>query len=126
MSVSVQNLTKAYGDQLALDGISFTAAAGEVLGFLGPNGAGKTTTMKILTCYLSQTAGTAEVCGHDVATDSLAVRRLVGYLPEHNPPVPGHVRAGVPAICRLGERHTETPRTHCRTHRADGARPRSA
>ncbi|MCP9235341.1 gliding motility-associated ABC transporter ATP-binding subunit GldA [Lewinella sp. JB7] len=85
MAVTVQNLTKAYGDQLALDGISFSANTGEVLGFLGPNGAGKTTTMKILTGYLSQTSGTATVCGHDVATDSLEVRRLVGYLPEHNP-----------------------------------------
>ncbi len=85
MSVTVSNLTKVYGDQRALDGISFAARPGEILGFLGPNGAGKTTTMKILTCYLSQTSGTAEVCGHDVETDSLAVRRQVGYLPEHNP-----------------------------------------
>ncbi len=85
MSVIVQDLTKVYGKQRALDGISFSAAPGEVLGFLGPNGAGKTTTMKILTCYLSQTAGSAQVCGHDVSSDSLAVRRLVGYLPEHNP-----------------------------------------
>ncbi len=83
--VSVSNLTKVYGDQNALDGISFEARPGEVLGFLGPNGAGKTTTMKILTCYLSQTSGTATVCGHDVAEESLAVRRQVGYLPEHNP-----------------------------------------
>ena len=85
MSVQVEGLTKRYGDQLALDGISFEARPGEVLGFLGPNGAGKTTTMKILTCYLSQTEGTATVAGHDVTTDSLAVRRAVGYLPEHNP-----------------------------------------
>ncbi len=85
MSVIVQDLAKVYGGQRALDGISFSAAPGEVLGFLGPNGAGKTTTMKILTCYLSQTSGSAQVCGHDVASDSLAVRRLVGYLPEHNP-----------------------------------------
>ncbi len=85
MSVSVNNLTKIYGDQHALDGISFEARPGQILGFLGPNGAGKTTTMKIITCYLSQSAGTAEVCGHDVATASLEVRKLVGYLPEHNP-----------------------------------------
>ncbi len=85
LSVTVSNLTKIYGDQHALDGISFAARPGQILGFLGPNGAGKTTTMKILTCYLSQTSGTAEVCGHDVSTDSLAVRRQVGYLPEHNP-----------------------------------------
>lgn len=85
MSVSVTNLTKIYGDQRALDGISFEAPAGQILGFLGPNGAGKTTTMKILTCYLSQSSGSASVFGHDVETDSLEVRKLVGYLPEHNP-----------------------------------------
>ena len=85
MSVTVSELTKLYGEQRALNGISFTARAGQILGFLGPNGAGKTTTMKILTGYLSQSAGTATVCGHDVEKDSLAVRRLVGYLPEHNP-----------------------------------------
>jgi ABC-2 type transport system ATP-binding protein len=85
MSISVSKLTKIYGEQKALDGISFEAPAGQVLGFLGPNGAGKTTTMKILTCYLSQTSGEARVCGHDVAKESLEVRKLVGYLPEHNP-----------------------------------------
>lgn len=85
MSVSVSNLTKMYGEQHAIDSISFEARPGEILGFLGPNGAGKTTTMKILTCYLSQSAGKATVCGHDVEKDSLEVRRLVGYLPEHNP-----------------------------------------
>ena len=84
MSVSVTNLTKIYGDQHALDGISFEAPAGQILGFLGPNGAGKTTTMKILTCYLSQSSGSASVFGHDVETDSLEVRKLVGYLPENN------------------------------------------
>jgi len=85
LSVSVNNLTKIYGDQHALAGISFEARPGQILGFLGPNGAGKTTTMKIITCYLSQSAGTAAVCGHDVSTESLEVRKLVGYLPEHNP-----------------------------------------
>ena len=85
MSVTVNNLVKIYGEQRALDGISFEAHAGQILGFLGPNGAGKTTTMKILTGYLSQSGGSASVCGHDVEKDSLAVRRQVGYLPEHNP-----------------------------------------
>ncbi len=85
MSVKVQNLTKIYGTQRALDGISFEARKGEILGFLGPNGAGKTTTMKILTCFIPQTEGTAEVCGFDVAEKSLEVRQQVGYLPEHNP-----------------------------------------
>ena len=85
MSIIVDELVKIYGQQRALDGISFTAKPGEVLGFLGPNGAGKTTTMKIITCYLSQSAGKVTVCGHDTETDSLAVRRNIGYLPEHNP-----------------------------------------
>ena len=85
MSVTVTELTKIYGTQRAVDGISFAARSGEVLGFLGPNGAGKTTTMKILTGYLSQSSGEAEVCGFSVASDSLEVRRHVGYLPEHNP-----------------------------------------
>ena len=85
ISVSVQHLTKIYGEQPALDDISFEARPGEILGFLGPNGAGKTTTMKILTCYLSQSSGTATVCGHDVTTDSLRARKKIGYLPEHNP-----------------------------------------
>lgn len=85
MSIVVENLTKVYGDQKAVNDISFTANRGEVLGFLGPNGAGKTTTMKIITCFLTQTAGKVTVCGNDTLTDSLAVRRQIGYLPEHNP-----------------------------------------
>lgn len=78
-------MVKEFGEQRAVDDISFEARPGEVLGFLGPNGAGKTTTMKIITCYLTQSAGQVEVCGHNVLTDSLAVRRQIGYLPEHNP-----------------------------------------
>lgn len=85
MSVIVQDLTKIYGQQKAVDNISFEAKKGEVLGFLGPNGAGKTTTMKIITCFIPQTEGKAEVCGFDVATAPLAVRARIGYLPEHNP-----------------------------------------
>jgi ABC-2 type transport system ATP-binding protein len=88
MSVTVSELTKVYGQQKAVDAISFAARPGEVLGFLGPNGAGKTTTMKILTGYLSQSSGTATVCGCDTATESLQVRRRVGYLPENNPLYP--------------------------------------
>jgi ABC-2 type transport system ATP-binding protein len=85
MSVKVNNLTKVYGTQRAVDDISFEAASGEVLGFLGPNGAGKSTTMKILTCFIPQTEGKAEVCGFDVNTQAMEVRRRIGYLPEHNP-----------------------------------------
>lgn len=85
MSIQVEQVTKLYGSQKALDNVSFNVGSGEVVGFLGPNGAGKSTMMKILTCYLPPTAGRAEVCGHDTGRDSLAVRRQVGYLPEHNP-----------------------------------------
>ncbi len=85
MTIQVQRLTKIYGEQNALDGISFEAGRGEVVGFLGPNGAGKTTTMKILTCFLPQTSGSAEVCGFDVIKNPIEARRNIGYLPEHNP-----------------------------------------
>jgi len=85
MSILVDELCKTYGEQKALDGISFRAMPGSVLGFLGPNGAGKSTTMKILTGYIPQTSGRAEVCGFDVSTHSMEVRRHIGYLPEHNP-----------------------------------------
>ena len=84
MSIVVEALTKTYGEQNAVDGISFTAGPG-VLGFLGPNGAGKSTTMKILTGYIPQTSGTAQVDGFDVRTRSLEVRKRIGYLPENNP-----------------------------------------
>jgi len=83
--VEIQHLTKTYGTQNAVDNISFLAGKGEIVGFLGPNGAGKSTTMKIATGYLPPTAGTVRVAGYDVLTNSLAVRRHVGYLPEHNP-----------------------------------------
>ena len=83
--IEVDNLTKDYGSKLAVDSISFEVPSGEVLGFLGPNGAGKSTTMKMLTCFLSPTAGTARVGGHDVLDESLDVRSMVGYLPEDTP-----------------------------------------
>lgn len=85
MSVQVDQLTKVYGTQRAVDSISFSAQPGSVLGFLGPNGAGKSTTMKILTCFIPQSAGTVKVAGFDVTDSELEVRRNIGYLPEHNP-----------------------------------------
>lgn len=85
MSVKVSSLTKLYGQQKALDKVSFELKSGEILGFLGPNGAGKSTMMKILTCYIPQTAGKAEVCGYDVIENPIEVRKNIGYLPEHNP-----------------------------------------
>ena len=85
MSVKVNNLTKIYGAQRAVDGISFEVNKGEVLGFLGPNGAGKSTTMKMLTCFVPQSSGSALVCGFDTATEPLEVTKKIGYLPESNP-----------------------------------------
>jgi ABC-2 type transport system ATP-binding protein len=85
MSLHVKNLTKVYGTQKAVNNISFEVGEGEIVGFLGPNGAGKSTTMKIATCYVPPTEGMVTVAGHDVVNDSLKVKRITGYLPEHNP-----------------------------------------
>jgi ABC-2 type transport system ATP-binding protein len=86
--IEARDITKRYGDFLAVDHVSFTAGAGEVVGFLGPNGAGKTTTMRILTGFLPATDGTAKIDGHDIFEDPLAARRAVGYLPESPPLYP--------------------------------------
>jgi ABC-2 type transport system ATP-binding protein len=83
--IEVENLTKRYGRATAVDGISFKVNKGEILGFLGPNGAGKTTTMRILTCYLPPSEGTARVAGFDVFEDPMEVKRRVGYIPETPP-----------------------------------------
>jgi ABC-2 type transport system ATP-binding protein len=85
MGITATNLTKVYGTQKAVDDISFEMNTGEVLGFLGPNGAGKSTTMRILTCYLSPTAGTATLDGYDIHDHPQEVRRRIGYLPEDTP-----------------------------------------
>ncbi len=85
MSVEIQNLTKIYGTQKAVNNLSFSAKKGEIIGFLGPNGAGKSTTMKMLTCYAQPTSGSAMVCGHDILKEPKLVRKSIGYLPEHNP-----------------------------------------
>ncbi len=83
--IKVDNLTKKYGLTRAVDAVTFSVHQGEVLGFLGPNGAGKSTTMKILTCFLAPTSGSAQVAGFDAFDQSLEVRRHVGYLPEDTP-----------------------------------------
>lgn len=85
MSIKVNNITKLYGAQKALNNISFEIGTNEIVGFLGPNGAGKSTMMKILTCYIPPTEGSATVCGFDTNNQSIEVRRQIGYLPEHNP-----------------------------------------
>ncbi len=83
--IEIQNLTKEFGPLRVVDSITFTVKKGEVLGFLGPNGAGKSTTMKMLTGFLTPTAGTARICGHDVEKEPMAAKRKLGYLPEGAP-----------------------------------------
>jgi ABC-2 type transport system ATP-binding protein len=93
--IQVENLCRRYGSYTALDGISFEARAGEVVGLLGPNGAGKTTTMRILTGFLPPTSGIARVAGYDVERESMIVRRSVGYLPERMPLYPDMTTEGM-------------------------------
>jgi ABC-2 type transport system ATP-binding protein len=85
VSIEVKNISKLYGEQKALNDVSFNINSGDIVGFLGPNGAGKSTMMKILTGYIPPSSGDASVCGFDVKEESLKVRANVGYLPEHNP-----------------------------------------
>jgi gliding motility-associated transport system ATP-binding protein len=82
--IEVSNLTKTYPGVVAVDDLSFTVGKGQIVGFLGPNGAGKSTTMRILTCFIAPTSGSAKVAGFDVLEKSMEVRRRVGYLPESN------------------------------------------
>jgi ABC-2 type transport system ATP-binding protein len=84
--IEVEHVSKVFNGRKAVDDVSFKVEKGEILGFLGPNGAGKTTTMRILTCYMPSTEGTARVAGYDVFDQSIEVRRRIGYLPE-NPPI---------------------------------------
>jgi len=85
MSIEVKQVSKNYGSQKALDGVSFTIKSGEIVGFLGPNGAGKSTMMKIITTYIAQSEGNVTVNGHNVSNEPMKVKESVGYLPEHNP-----------------------------------------
>ena len=83
--IETRQLTKKFGLITAVDNVTLSVDAGEVLGFLGPNGAGKSTTMKIVTGFLEPTSGTASICGHEVLEDPVAVKRVLGYLPEGAP-----------------------------------------
>ncbi len=85
MNINVENLTKEYGSQKAVDDISFQVNTGEILGFLGPNGAGKTTTMKIITCFMAPSAGDVKISNLSIRTDSEDIKKKIGYLPESNP-----------------------------------------
>lgn len=88
MSIIIKDVTKKFGEQKALDNVSLSVKKGEIVALLGPNGAGKSTMMKIITCYLPPNEGEVKVCGYDVQSESLKVRRVVGYLPENNPLYP--------------------------------------
>jgi ABC-2 type transport system ATP-binding protein len=86
--IEIEGLTKRFGAFTAVNDVSFSVSRGEVLGFLGPNGAGKSTTMRMLAGFMTPTNGTARICGHDVQTDSVAARRMLGFLPEGAPTYP--------------------------------------
>jgi ABC-2 type transport system ATP-binding protein len=88
MSIEVRHITKLFGQQKALDDVTFTIHPGEVVGLLGPNGAGKSTLMKIITCFIPPTAGDVSVYGYDIFEQSIEVRKRIGYLPENNPLYP--------------------------------------
>jgi len=97
--IEIRGLTKRFGAFTAVDNVSFTVARGEVLGFLGPNGAGKSTTMRMLAGFMTPTAGTASICGHDVQTDSVAARKMLGFLPEGAPTYPDMTVVGFLRFC---------------------------
>ncbi len=111
MSIQVDQVLKVYGEQVAVDRISFSIDKGEIVGFLGPNGAGKSTTMKMLTGFLQADAGSIEICGIPVTGEALETKRKIGYLPELNPLYPDmyvreylQLRAGLNGIKNAGER----------------------
>ena len=97
--IEIAGLTKRFGAFTAVDNVSFSVARGEVLGFLGPNGAGKSTTMKMLAGFVTPTAGTARICGHDVQSEPVAARRQLGYLPEGAPTYPEMTVLGFLQFC---------------------------
>ena len=102
MSIHVRNISKIYGEQKAIDNVSFDAEEGEIIGLIGPNGAGKTTTMKILTGYMPQSEGDVEIYGHDIKTADLEIKKLTGYLPEHNPLYGSmYVKEYLTFVCRV-------------------------
>jgi ABC-2 type transport system ATP-binding protein len=97
--IEITGLTKRFGSFTAVDNVSFDVAKGEVLGFLGPNGAGKSTTMRMLAGFMIPTEGTARICGHDVQTDGVAARRVLGFLPEGAPTYPEMTVTGFLTFC---------------------------
>ena len=107
--IKVEGLTKRYARTVAVDNISFEVEKGQIVGFLGPNGAGKTTTMRVLTCFLPPTAGTANVAGFDVIEQPMEVKKRIGYLPETPPRLPRNGGRRVPQLRRPAEGHLRRP-----------------
>lgn len=102
--IEVKDLRRSFGPVIAVDGVSFSAEKGQVLGLLGPNGAGKTTTMRMLTCFIRPDGGTASVCGHDITSDPVGVRKSLGYLAENSPAYPEMTVGGfLKFICDVRE-----------------------
>jgi ABC-2 type transport system ATP-binding protein len=97
--IEITGLTKRFGSFTAVDGVTFSVARGEVLGFLGPNGAGKSTTMRMLAGFMIPSAGSASICGHDVQNDGVAARRMLGFLPEGAPTYPEMTVTGFLTFC---------------------------
>ncbi len=97
--IEIDRLTKRFGSFTAVDDVSFNVARGEVLGFLGPNGAGKSTTMRMVAGFMIPSSGTARICGHDVQTDGVAARRMLGFLPEGAPTYPDMTVGGFLTFC---------------------------
>ena len=104
--IEIDSLTKRFGGFTAVDNVSFQVRRGEVLGFLGPNGAGKSTTMRMLAGFMTPSAGTARILGHDVQTDSVAARRALGFLPEGAPTYPEMSVEGFLRFCARVRRYT--------------------
>ena len=110
--ITVKGLTKRYARTLAVDNISFEVQKGQIVGFLGPNGAGKTTTMRILTCFLPPSAGTATVAGFDVLEQPMEVKKRIGYLPETPASLSRDGGSRIPDVRRKTERNVGQPRSH--------------
>ena len=107
--IKVEGLTKRYARTVAVDNISFEVEKGQIVGFLGPNGAGKTTTMRVLTCFLPPTSGTANVAGFDVLEHPMEVKKRIGYLPETPPLYPEMEVVGIPQLRGPAEGHLLAP-----------------
>ena len=112
--ITVKNLTKRYARTVAVDHISFEVQKGQIVGFLGPNGAGKTTTMRILTCFLPPSEGSATVAGFDVLEHPMEVKKRIGYLPETPPLYPEMEIARVPHFRRQTQGHVRGRAWHAR------------